>query len=183
MSCQDWDNSYLSAVQYKIYRNSFLIETQLVHVYAEALTSFLWSREFGVFVSVQRFVKLWVLRTLPPWWQRVKKWTGVKSLTFLSSAYVVSPGPTSRKLFFFLSVFLSFILYPIFGEALGDLGEVNWRRPWRTRRGRRPTLGLGASGKWMITIIHLPEGSTSSLQDSVRWNFPLKFTMGWPALG
>ena len=27
---------------------------------------------------------------------------------FLSSAYVVSPGPTSRKLFFFLSVFFSF---------------------------------------------------------------------------
>ena len=49
----------------------------------------------------------------------------------------------------------------VIGEALG---EVNWRRPWRTRRGRRPTLGLGASGKWMmvrmITIIHLPEGST-----------------------
>ena len=44
------------------------------------------------------------------------------------------------------------------GEALG---EFNWRRPWRTRRGRRPTLGLGASGKWMmvrmITITHLPK--------------------------
>ena len=38
----------------------------------------------------------------------------------------------------------------VIGEALG---EVNWRRPWRTRRGRRPTLGLGASGKWMMVII------------------------------
>ena len=28
----------------------------------------------------------------------------------------------------------------VIGEALG---KVNWRRPWRTRRGRRPTLGLG----------------------------------------
>ena len=28
----------------------------------------------------------------------------------------------------------------VIGEALG---KVNWRRPWRTRQGRRPTLGLG----------------------------------------
>ena len=41
----------------------------------------------------------------------------------------------------------------VIGEALGELGEFNWRRPWRTRRGRRPTLGLGASGKWMMVII------------------------------
>ena len=55
----------------------------------------------------------------------------------------------------------------LIGEALlGELGEVNWRSP--PRRGRRsvggPTLGLGASGKWMmvrmVTIIHLSEGST-----------------------
>ena len=35
----------------------------------------------------------------------------------------------------------------VIGEALG---EVNWRRPWRTRRGRRPTLGLEAFGKLMM---------------------------------
>jgi len=45
---------------------------------------------------------------------------------FLSSAYVVSPGPTCRNslyLFFFLFFFLSVILYPIFSTS-------NWLTPW-----------------------------------------------------